>query len=55
MIPFPTAGIPGIIAVPSITLSLEKSFYDTANAYNGLDPNDKPQGLVGSGFPSGGE
>ena len=48
------AGIPGILCVPSVTLAMEKTIYDTVNCYQGKNKNVQPAGCVGAGFPSGG-
>ena len=46
-------GAIGLVGLPVVTLTIEKSVYDSVNAYQGKDPNEKPKGS-GSGFPSGG-
>ena len=50
-----SAGIPGLIGVPTVTLAMEKCVYDTVNCYQGKEKNAVPRGLVGPvTFPSGG-
>ena len=46
-------GVGGLFTLPFMTLTMEKSVYDTANALQGRDPNKHPKG-AGSSFPSGG-
>lgn len=46
-------GVYGLFALPFLTLAMEKSVYDTVQAWQGLDPNIVPADR-GSGFPSGG-
>ena len=43
-------GVYGLLALPFMTL--EKSIYDTVQAWQGLDPNVRPKDR--GGFPSGG-
>lgn len=45
-------GVYGLFALPFITLAMEKSIYDTVQAWQGLDPNIVPADR--GGFPSGG-
>mmetsp|Transcript_14300 Transcript_14300/g.35901 ORF Transcript_14300/g.35901 Transcript_14300/m.35901 type:complete len:134 (-) Transcript_14300:261-662(-) len=45
-------GVYGLFALPFVTLAMEKSIYDTVQAWQGLDPNVVPADR--SGFPSGG-
>jgi len=45
-------GVYGLLALPFFTLAMEKSIYDTVQAWQGLDPNVKPKDR--GGFPSGG-
>jgi len=45
-------GVYGLFALPFVTLALEKSVYDTVQAWQGLDPNVVPADR--GGFPSGG-
>lgn len=45
-------GVHGFLAVPFITLSMEKCIYDTVQSLQGIDPNIVPEGR--GGFPSGG-
>lgn len=45
-------GVYGLLALPFVTLSMEKSIYDTVQAWQGLDPNVRPTDR--GGFPSGG-
>ena len=45
-------GIPGIIAVPALTISMEKCFYESVCCYQGIDPNMRAPGEAG--FPHGG-
>lgn len=42
----------GLLALPFCTLMMEKSVYDTVQAYQGIDPNVRPTDR--GGFPSGG-
>ena len=45
-------GVYGLFALPIVTLAMEKSIYDTVQAWQGLDPNVVPADR--GGFPSGG-
>lgn len=45
-------GVYGLFALPFITLGMEKSIYDTVQAWQGIDPNVVPADR--GGFPSGG-
>lgn len=45
-------GVYGLFALPFLTLGMEKSIYDTVQAWQGLDPNIVPADR--GGFPSGG-
>ena len=45
-------GVYGLFALPFLTLAMEKSIYDTVQAWQGLDPNVVPADR--GGFPSGG-
>ncbi|MGK3747849.1 MAG: hypothetical protein ACI8RD_000139 [Bacillariaceae sp.] len=45
-------GVYGLFALPLVTLAMEKSIYDTVQAWQGLDPNVIPADR--GGFPSGG-
>lgn len=45
-------GVYGLLALPFCTLAMEKSIYDTVQAYQGIDPNTRPADR--GGFPSGG-
>jgi hypothetical protein len=45
-------GVYGLFALPFLTLAMEKSIYDTVQAWQGLDPNVVPADR--QGFPSGG-
>ena len=45
-------GVYGLFALPFVTLAMEKSVYDTVQAWQGLDPNIVPADR--GGFPSGG-
>lgn len=45
-------GVYGLLALPFCTLAMEKSIYDTVQAWQGLDPNVRPKDR--GGFPSGG-
>jgi hypothetical protein len=45
-------GVYGLFALPFVTLGMEKSIYDTVQAWQGLDPNVVPSDR--GGFPSGG-
>lgn len=46
------AGMYGIIAIPIVTLSMEKCIYDSIQSLQGIDPNVVPADR--GGFPSGG-
>jgi len=45
-------GVYGLFALPFVTLGMEKSIYDTVQAWQGIDPNVRPADR--GGFPSGG-
>ena len=45
-------GVYGLLALPFVTLAMEKSIYDTVQAWQGIDPNIRPKER--GGFPSGG-
>ncbi|KAL7524625.1 hypothetical protein ACHAWF_001026, partial [Thalassiosira exigua] len=45
-------GVYGLFALPFLTLGMEKSVYDTVQAWQGIDPNVRPADR--GGFPSGG-
>ena len=45
-------GVYGLLALPFVTLGMEKSIYDTVQAWQGIDPNFRPADR--GGFPSGG-
>ena len=45
-------GVYGLFVLPLVTLAMEKSIYDTVQAWQGLDPNVVPADR--GGFPSGG-
>jgi hypothetical protein len=45
-------GVYGLLALPFFTLGMEKSIYDTVQAWQGIDPNVRPADR--GGFPSGG-
>ena len=45
-------GVYGLLALPFCTLAMEKSIYDTVQAWQGMDPNIRPADR--GGFPSGG-
>jgi hypothetical protein len=45
-------GAPGLLALPFLTLAMEKSVYDTVQAAQGINPNVRPPDR--GGFPSGG-
>jgi hypothetical protein len=45
-------GVYGLLALPFITLAMEKSIYDTVQAAQGINPNIRPADR--GGFPSGG-
>ena len=45
-------GVYGLLALPFLTLGMEKSIYDTVQAWQGIDPNIRPKER--GGFPSGG-
>ena len=42
----------GLLALPFLTLAMEKSVYDSVQAFQGMDPNVRPADR--GGFPSGG-
>eukprot|EP00588_Corethron_pennatum_P022428 CAMPEP_0194324096 /NCGR_PEP_ID=MMETSP0171-20130528/26497_1 /TAXON_ID=218684 /ORGANISM="Corethron pennatum, Strain L29A3" /LENGTH=140 /DNA_ID=CAMNT_0039082907 /DNA_START=61 /DNA_END=483 /DNA_ORIENTATION=+ len=46
-------GVYGFLALPIVTLAMEKSIYDTVQSIQGVDPNVVTGGNRG-GFPSGG-
>lgn len=45
-------GVYGLFALPFVTLAMEKSIYDTVQAWQGQNPNVRPKDR--GGFPSGG-
>ena len=45
-------GVYGLFALPFLTLGMEKSIYDTVQAWQGINPNVRPADR--GGFPSGG-
>lgn len=45
-------GVYGLLALPFVSLAMEKCIYDTAQAAQGIDPNIRPANR--GGFPSGG-
>lgn len=45
-------GVYGLFALPFVTLGMEKSIYDTVQAWQGINPNFRPADR--GGFPSGG-
>jgi hypothetical protein len=45
-------GVYGLLALPFVSLALEKCIYDTAQAAQGIDPTIRPANR--GGFPSGG-
>ena len=45
-------GVYGLLALPFVTLGMEKCIYDTVQAAQGIDPNIRPADR--GGFPSGG-
>ncbi|ACI64523.1 predicted protein [Thalassiosira pseudonana CCMP1335] len=45
-------GVYGLFALPFVTLGMEKSIYDTVQAWQGINPNVRPADR--GGFPSGG-
>lgn len=49
---YKTVGVRGFLALPFITLAMEKSIYDSAQAWQGIDPTVVPADR--GGFPSGG-
>lgn len=49
-----TAGVYGLFAVPFLGLAMEKSFYDTALALQGVDPCARAEDRQHESFPSGG-
>ena len=46
------AGVYGLLALPFVSLAMEKCVYDTAQAAQGIDPTVVPANR--GGFPSGG-
>ena len=49
-----TVGVRGLFLLPWVGLAMEKSFYDTAMAIQGIDANEAKPGRENEGFPSGG-
>lgn len=53
-------GVPGLLALPAISMSMEKVFYDTVSSDQGIDPNMAIEGADPLGafrsisFPNGG-
>ena len=45
-------GVYGLLALPFVSLAMEKCIYDTAQAAQGIDPSIRPANR--GGFPSGG-
>ena len=45
-------GVYGLLFLPFFSLGMEKSIYDTVQAWQGIDPNIRPKDR--GGFPSGG-
>eukprot|EP00523_Entomoneis_sp_CCMP467_P012515 CAMPEP_0168799818 /NCGR_PEP_ID=MMETSP0725-20121227/18657_1 /TAXON_ID=265536 /ORGANISM="Amphiprora sp., Strain CCMP467" /LENGTH=136 /DNA_ID=CAMNT_0008851357 /DNA_START=110 /DNA_END=520 /DNA_ORIENTATION=- len=45
-------GVYGLLALPFVTLGMEKCIYDTTQAAQGINPNFRPADR--GGFPSGG-
>jgi hypothetical protein len=45
-------GVYGLLALPFVTLGMEKCIYDTVQAAQGINPNVRPADR--GGFPSGG-
>lgn len=45
-------GVYGLLVLPFVTLGMEKSIYDTVQAWQGINPNIRPKDR--GGFPSGG-
>jgi hypothetical protein len=45
-------GVYGLLALPFVTLGMEKAIYDTVQAAQGINPNVRPADR--GGFPSGG-
>jgi hypothetical protein len=45
-------GVYGLLVLPFVTLGMEKSIYDTVQAWQGINPNVVPADR--GGFPSGG-
>jgi hypothetical protein len=45
-------GVYGLLALPFLTLGMEKCIYDTVQAAQGINPNTRPADR--GGFPSGG-
>ena len=49
---YKTVGVRGFLALPFITLGMEKSIYDSTQSWQGIDPTVVPADR--GGFPSGG-
>ena len=47
-------GIPALLAIPFLGMSMEKCFYDTLVSLQGCDPTYAPPERRGDAFPSGG-
>ena len=47
-------GIPALLAIPFLGMSMEKCFYDTLVSIQGCDPTYVPPEKRGDAFPSGG-
>lgn len=47
-------GIPALLAIPFLGMSMEKCFYDTLVSMQGCDPTYVPPERRGDAFPSGG-
>ena len=45
-------GVYGLLALPFVTLGMEKCIYDTVQSWQGINPNVRPKDR--GGFPSGG-
>ena len=47
-------GIPGLLCLPFLGMSMEKCFYDTLVSAQGCDPTFVPEDRKNQAFPSGG-
>ena len=49
-----TGGVPGLFALPFVTLTMEKCYYDSVLSLQGSSPNQLSPDRVNEGYPSGG-